>query len=133
MQKYLLGVDGGNTKTHYFLYTEDGIFADYTQAGPCSHETMPDGFLGTEREMRKQLDKLFFRNGMHAEDVGFGVFGLAGADFESQKSELKKILRGMGFSRFVVDNDGYLALKAGTSDGTGVCCINGTGTVTVGI
>ena len=30
---YLLGVDGGNTKTLYFLHDSDGRFVDYVAAG----------------------------------------------------------------------------------------------------
>ncbi len=133
MYKYVLGVDGGNTKTHYFLYGCDWKFIDYVKAGSCSHEALSDGFEGSRLEMGRQINLLLSRNGISVADIEFAVFGLAGADFDYQKQKLSEIIKGFGFKRFIVDNDGYLPLKAGSMTGTGICSINGTGTVTVGI
>lgn len=132
-KKYVLGVDGGNTKTQYYLFDHFGKPAGHLKAGTCSHEKMPGGFEGCKREMARQLDALFSQSGISVKDIVYSVFGLAGADFDWQKRELEKILRGMGFENFIVENDGYIALKAGSEDGSGVCCINGTGSVVVGI
>ncbi len=132
-KKYLLGVDGGNTKTLYFLHELSGKYVDHVAAGTCSHEALPDSYRGTERELRTRLHELFSRNGVHVEEVEFAVFGLAGADFAHQKRELSAIIARLGFRRFLVENDGYLGLKAGSPSGCGICNINGTGTVTVGI
>ncbi len=130
---YLLGVDGGNTKTLYFLHDSDGRFVDYVAAGTCSHEALPDSYAGAERELGKRIGELFARNGIGADMIDFAVFGLAGADFAHQKEALSAIVARLGFRRFLVENDGYLGLKAGSPNGIGICNINGTGTVTVGI
>lgn len=132
-KKYVLGVDGGNTKTHYFLYDTEGNYVDCVCAGTCSHEALPDSFDGTYREIGQRMAELFSRNGISVEDIAFAAFGLAGADFEWQKEKLSSVIRSLGFNAYVVDNDGFLALKAGCESGFGVGCINGTGTVTVGI
>lgn len=129
--QFVLGVDGGNTKTQYLLYDADGNYVDGIKAGTCSHEALPDSFEGTKREIGARTRELFLRNGISAQDVKFSVFGLAGADFEWQKNKLSDIVRSLGFTKHIVANDGFLALKAGSS--VGVACINGTGTVTVGI
>jgi len=131
--KYVLGVDGGNTKTQYCLYTTSGEYVDCLRTGTCSHERFADGFVGCKRALDEQLGMILGRNKLKSSDLAYSVFGLAGADFEWQKIELSKIIASLGFSNFVVDNDGYIALKAGSADGAGVCSINGTGTVTVGI
>lgn len=131
--KYVLGVDGGNTKTHYFLYDMGGKFVDSVKGGTCSHEALSDSYAGTCRELSARLTELFSRNKTRAEEIGYAVFGLAGADFDDQKRELSVIVSRLGFRNFLVENDGFLGLKAGSCSGCGICCINGTGTVTVGI
>jgi len=133
MKKYVLGVDGGNTKTQYYLYAADGEYVDGLRTGTCSHEQMSDGFVGCKKVIEVQINQFLSRNKIKPSDLSYSVFGLAGADFEWQKKELSKIIQSLGFANFVVDNDGYIGLKAGSPDGTGVCSINGTGTVTVGI
>ena len=132
-KQYLLGVDGGNTKTLYLLHDTDGNFVDHIAAGTCSHEALADSFHGTEAELVRQISALFARNGITAGDIAFAVFGLAGCDFPDQKEALSKIIARLGFDHFIVENDGFLGLKAGSASGTGICSINGTGTVTVGI
>lgn len=132
-KKYVLGVDGGNTKTEYFLFEENGSFIDYIRAGTCSHEQMPDSFLGSKREINDKIELLCKKNNMCKDDIICSVFGLAGADFDFQKRELRKVISETDMKNFIVENDGYLALKAGSKSGCGVCSINGTGTVSVGI
>lgn len=132
-REYLLGVDGGNTKTLYLLSDTEGNILDRLETGTCSHEAVEGSFEGSRRELSRQLGELFGRNDIGIGDVAFSVFGLAGADFPRQKEKLAEIIRALGFHDFIVDNDGFLGLKAGSPDGTGICSINGTGTVTVGI
>ncbi len=130
-KEYVLGVDGGNTKTQYFLYDVDGNYKDGILAGTCSHEALPNSFDGAKCEIGKCTAELLSRNGITPKDVRFAVFGLAGADFDWQKDRLYGIVKSLGFENSIVENDGFLALKASSS--VGVACINGTGTVTVGI
>ena len=132
-KQYLLGVDGGNTKTLYLLHDTEGKFVDHVAAGTCSHEALADGFRGAEAELGRQISALFARNGIAAGDIAFAVFGLAGCDFPHQKQALSEIVARLGFENFIVENDGFLGLKAGSASGVGICSINGTGTVTVGI
>lgn len=130
--KYLLGVDGGNSKTDYLLCRADnGEFVDILRCPTCSHEAFSDGFDGMETAMKSQLDMLFDRNNIKADDVAVAAFGLAGADLPGQIDELKKRVKKLGFERFVLANDGILGVKAITK--SGVCAVSGAGTVIVGI
>lgn len=131
--RYLLGVDGGNTKTDYLLCTEDGTFVDVYRCGTCSHEQMHDSYDGMERTMRQQLEVILTRNHIKPEDIAAGGFGLAGADLPVQVAELTKRIEKIGFHRFTVSNDGILGVKAASESGMGVCVVCGTGTVVIGI
>lgn len=131
--KFLLGVDGGNTKTDYFLFTTDGQFYDAIRMGTCSHEALKDSYAGTKRVMGEHLATLFERHNISIDDIEAAAFGLAGADIASQKKELNRVISELGFKKFQLENDGILGVKAASPNGKGICSINGTGTVTVGV
>lgn len=133
MGKYFLGVDGGNTKTDYLLCTTDGDFIDVLRTGTCSHECFNDGYEGMKRVMRDQLSGLLRRNGIGVGDIAAAGFGLAGADLPSQTAELKKRVEELGFAIYGLSNDGILGIKGASDSGVGLCAVNGTGTVVVGI
>lgn len=133
MKKYLLGVDGGNTKTDYLLFTTEGEFVDVYRAGTCSHEQLDDGYDGVERVMKEHLSQLYSRNGIDAKAIVAAGFGLAGADLKQQVSELCKRAMRIGFMNYGLANDGILGIKAASNSGIGLCAVNGTATVVVGI
>lgn len=134
MKKYIIGVDGGNTKTDYLLFDITGKFIDGMRCGTCSHESPKIGsFEGAYLEMNKQINLLLSRNNLVIEDVVSGAFGLAGVDAPFQKKALEEAVEKIGFTKYAVVNDGFLGIKAASKTGTGVCSINGTGTVNVGI
>mgnify|MGYP002624325090 FL=1 len=129
--KYILGVDGGNTKTDYFLFNTEGKFIDFYRSGTCSHEALSDSFSGTYRKMKDVFDIFLTRNNIQPKDISFSVFGLAGCDLKSQKENLEKVISDLGFIDFIVSNDSVLGIKAYSS--SGACSICGTGTVASGI
>ena len=130
---YILGVDGGNTKTDYFLFDVEGNFIGMHRDGTCSHEALADSFEGTRRVMRDALDYFLNRRKVRIEDIKAACFGLAGDDIPSQQRSLEEIIASFGFKNFIVVNDSTLGIKAGTTKGYGVCSINGTGTSASGI
>lgn len=132
-KKYILGVDGGNTKTDYFLFDLRGDLVGHIREGTCSHEQFKNGYQGAYEEIKKCIDKLLQNAKCTVADIEVGVFGLAGLDTEQQKEKMRSVIKRIGIKKYVADNDGYLGIKAGSKNGVGICCINGTGTVTVGI
>lgn len=132
-KKYLIGVDGGNTKTDYLLYDVDGNYVDGIRSGTCSHEAKGLGFEGAYRVMNEHITMLLERNNISIKDVRGAAFGLAGVDVPFQKKALEEAVERIGFTNYIVVNDGFLGIKAASPTGTGCCSINGTGTVNVGI
>jgi len=133
MKEYIIGVDGGNTKTDYFLFDIAGNFIDFYRGGTCSHEGLHDSFAGSYRVMNEVFTNLFQRNKITIEQIKTAVFGLAGVDTPFQKAKLEEVVQMLGFTKFKVVNDSFLGIKAGTTNGYGVCSINGTGTSSGGI
>lgn len=130
---YILGVDGGNTKTDYFLFDCNGKYIGMYRDGTCSHEGLPDSFDGTYRVMKKALETFLPRYNVEIKDIKAACFGLAGDDVPSQQRRLDEVVASLGFKNFKVVNDSTLGIKAGTSKGYGACSINGTGTSASGI
>lgn len=131
--EYILGVDGGNTKTDYFLFDTNGNFIDFYRSGTCSHEALKDSFAGSYRIMKQDLETFFSKHNLLNGDIKASVFGLAGVDTPYQKGKLEEVVSKLGFTNYRVVNDSFLGVKAGTKTGVGVCSINGTGTSSSGI
>ncbi len=130
---FVLGVDGGNSKTDYYLFDLEGNYIDHLHAGTCSHEQFRDAYHSTRRVLEDHLQQLLSRHHLTVNDLAAGAFGLAGADIPSQKEQLRLIVEQLGFTRYAVDNDSFLGIKAGSQKGYGICSINGSGTCTGGI
>lgn len=128
---YLLGVDGGNSKTDYLLCREDGSFVDILRHPTCSHEHVGVGYDGAQKKMQSHLNGLFAKNNITVKDISVAAFGLAGADLPNQHKELRQRIANIGFKTFDLGNDGILGVKAMSK--SGVCAINGSGAVVVGI
>lgn len=131
--QYVIGVDGGNSKTDYFLFQLNGSLIDHIRSGTCSHEQFPDGYASSYRVMNEQITLLLSRNGLSIKDIAAGAFGLAGADIPSQKKRLNEVVEQIGFTRYALDNDSFLGIKAASEKGHGICSINGSGVCTGGI
>jgi len=129
--KYILGVDGGNSKTDYLLCREDGTFVDILRRPTCSHEHAGVGYDGMQEKMQSQLNDLFKKHNIGVGDIVAVGFGLAGADTQDQYANLKKRVENIGFTNYGLANDGILGVKATAA--AGVCSINGSGTVALGI
>lgn len=131
--KYILGVDGGNTKTDYYLFDTDGNFIDMYRGGTCSHEGLKDAFDGTYRVMKEVFDEFLGKHNLTPADITASCFGLAGDDHPYQHNILCEKIDQLGFKNYKLVNDSALGIKVGTTKGYGVCSINGTGTSVTGI
>jgi N-acetylglucosamine kinase-like BadF-type ATPase len=129
---FVMGVDGGNTKTHYVLADREGNIVNFIEAGSSSHERLK-GYDGMKWELSYQISRLLDDYGIKPEDLGFSVLGLAGADVQKQYEEISKRLQEIGLVNFSLYNDAYLGIKAGCKKGYGICSINGTGTSCTGV
>lgn len=133
MGKYVIGVDGGGTKTQCALFDLEGNEIDLIKWGPLNHEVLSGGFEEFHSELEKLLNYIMVKNGIEIKDIEKGVFGLAGVDTKDQYSVISEILSKTGIKSFVLCNDAFLGIKAGCVNGYGICVINGTGCSVAGI
>ncbi len=132
-REYVIGADGGGTKTDYLIYTVEGEFIDSLHTGSRSHEILAGGFCEAEEKLLADLGYLLEKNNIPSANVASAVFGMAGVDTATQQAALYKSIEKAGFRKILVVNDSLLGIKAGCPSGTGICSVIGTGTVVTGI
>lgn len=133
MKKYVIGVDGGGTKTHCALFDLEGNKTDLIEWGPTNHETLRGGFADLRVELEGMLNFILKRNNLDKNDIINYAMGLAGVDTVAQYNTISGILNELGCGNLILCNDAYLGVKAGCRTGAGICAINGTGCTVAGI
>jgi len=122
----LLGVDGGNTKTHALVTDASGAALGTGDGGTADiHNSTPEsGLTEIVRACREALHSA----AAEAADLAAAGFSLAGADypedFELLRTELCARL-GLRADPVIV-NDAVGALRCGTEDSVGVAAVLGT-------
>ncbi|MCL2637091.1 MAG: hypothetical protein FWD48_01855 [Oscillospiraceae bacterium] len=127
MSKYILGVDGGGTKSHLALFDENGACVSFKECGTLNHECMPGSFGELEVVLPDMVLNVLSSSRVDISDVAFCVLGIAGADTKSQHETIADIIRKAGIESFALYNDSFLGVAAGCPSGIGICAINGTG------
>jgi N-acetylglucosamine kinase-like BadF-type ATPase len=125
---FVLGVDGGSTKTIALVARRDGTIVGVGRRG-CSSiynaGMTEQAALGeAEQAVRAALDA----GGVRPGDLAAGVFSMCGADWPEDIALIEDTMQRCGFGRMgIVVNDAFGALRAGSEDGTGVVVVCGTG------
>jgi Predicted N-acetylglucosamine kinase len=73
MNGYVLGVDGGGTKTHYALYHPQTNHLDVLTAGPSNHEGMPGSFAQLKNELGENIYALLSKNHLAPDDIAMSM------------------------------------------------------------
>lgn len=133
MKDYLIALDGGGTKTDILLLSKSGEVIDEVKWGTTSHEFLEGGMTALSAEIKNMLAFLFQKNDICPNDIAFGVFGMAGVDTVYQQRKISAMIEENGIKNYIVCNDGFLGIKAGTKKGVGINVINGTGCSLTGI
>lgn len=133
MRAYVLGVDGGSTKTHCTLFDTQGNRIDFIQVGSTNHETLKGSFDEFREKLGGAILEMIGRHHIGISSISQSVFGLSGADTKSQHWRLSSEISKIGLSNFIVCNDSYLGIKAGSKNGYGVGVVNGSGCTISGI
>jgi N-acetylglucosamine kinase-like BadF-type ATPase len=127
MSKYILGVDGGGTKSQLALFNESGKCVNLSTCGTLNHECMAGSFEELGVVLPDMVLNLLKKSLIDVSDLAYGVFGIAGADTKAQHRYIAEIIQGTGIGNFTLYNDAFLGVAAGCPDGVGICAINGTG------
>jgi len=134
---YVLGVDGGNTKTVALIASLDGTILGAGRGGcgdiyNASAGTLwPDSARAAVANIEYTVNAALDAAGIKAADLVTSVFNMAGADWPEDFVYLQTAMQERGFGRTIyVQNDAMGVLHAGSSDDTGVSVVCGTGAAT---
>lgn len=132
-KNYVLGVDGGGTKTDLLLADLEGRVMGTIRTGCTNPDLLPGGYeelVSVLGEAIQNICRLFH---IPADGIRCGVFGMAGADTQKQQEVVTEYIRREVLMEAYVCNDAFLPIKAGTYSGCGISAINGTGCAVAGI
>jgi N-acetylglucosamine kinase-like BadF-type ATPase len=135
---YVLGVDGGNTKTIAIVAALDGTILGTGRAGCGDIYHAPidgTGFLDTSEaaiaNIEYAVETALQAAQVKSSDLITAVFNMAGADWPEDFALLETAMRARGYGRSSkVQNDAMGVLHAGVADNIGVSVICGTGAAT---
>lgn len=131
MIEYLIGIDGGGTKTLALLADAEGQILARGSAGTANYHSV--GARQACSALDAALADLFEASGLPPQPVRALVLGLAGVDRPEDRAVFEEWARGRQFAgRFLIANDAELVLAAGTPANWGVALICGTGSISYG-
>lgn len=129
---YLLGIDGGATKTQSKLVTETGKHITGTVTAELNYSNLSPFQL--EKNFGLALDAIQAASGQEFLSIKKAVVGISGADNQKELKDCEKIFTKAIKSRnkitilkLKVVNDAEIALKSGSSKSNTLIIIAGTG------
>ncbi|BFU41984.1 N-acetylglucosamine kinase [Krasilnikovia sp. MM14-A1004] len=132
MTALFLAVDGGNSKTDVVLGTADGRVLGYARGGTSSPHSL--GLPGAVRVLDTLIADARARAGVPAgTPVDLAAIYLAGADLPVEVDRLHAAVADRDWARrYVVDNDCFALLRAGTANPDAIAVVCGAGNNCVG-
>jgi N-acetylglucosamine kinase-like BadF-type ATPase len=128
---YLVGIDGGATKTSCIIGDENGKILSRGTGKASNYQVV--GVKNTKASVLSALNEAMDKIDISIKDIDYAVLGLAGADMECDF----KVLNNMCFEifnevLFKVVNDCWIGLRAGSDSNFGIVTVCGTGTNSAG-
>jgi N-acetylglucosamine kinase-like BadF-type ATPase len=131
--EYIIGMDGGGTKTHGIISDLDGNPFAEVIGGSANFQML--GVDVVARSILKLILELVQKVGCDFHDVKIIVIGLAGAGKEEDKSKIYngivKIANeyNLKLPKLIIETDARIALEGALMGGAGIVLISGTGSV----
>ncbi|WP_158301957.1 BadF/BadG/BcrA/BcrD ATPase family protein [Paenibacillus mesophilus] len=134
--RYVIGIDGGGTKTEALLLAEDGTeWGGFTVDSTNPHAV---SFEQATRNMGRLLDRVFSIPETQGSTCAAVCLGLSGVDTEEERRRFRDYMeayrseRALAFEIFI-NNDAQIALMATLRDDRGIIVISGTGSIAFGL
>lgn len=129
--EYVLGVDGGGTKTHAVIVDGTERAVGEGTAGPSN--PLRVGVESAAAAVREAVDKACNAAGIEREQIVGAEIGLAGVRREDVRDRMREqLIARLGITSLNVVTDGEIALYGATDGKSGVVVIAGTGSICCG-
>ncbi|MGB9597860.1 MAG: N-acetylglucosamine kinase, partial [Candidatus Poribacteria bacterium] len=125
---YILGIDGGGTKTLAICANIDGNIINVGMSGGSNYHTV--GLDNAIKSIKQAIDKA----NINKSKINVAYIGLAGAGREKDRKILTNALSDLDIAdKIIVNHDAFIALAGATVCKPGVIVIAGTGAMAFGI
>ena len=129
---YIIGIDGGGTRTVGILTTAIGEHLTQVESGPSNYHVV--GEVGTQAVLENVIDELLEKAGIPSTAPIRFCLGMAGLGRAEDKKIVGRICDKLGISgNRILTHDAHIALVGGTEKQHGVIVISGTGAIVYGI
>lgn len=130
---YVIGIDGGGTKTKGAIASSDGEIMAESSVGPTNPNSA--GQAGLEIEFTTLLDSLKKQNSEVFSQVTRVFAGMSGVGRPMVQKNMEQLIASLLTEDVdvTVENDAVTALYSGTLGNPGIVQIAGTGSITFGI
>jgi N-acetylglucosamine kinase-like BadF-type ATPase len=128
---YVLGVDGGNSKTLAAVGDDTGTILGVARAGGSNHQGL--GLAEAMEHIRAAADGAVARAGLAPYELDVAYYALAGADLPEDFALLRPALEDLRFGNAVgLNNDSAASLRSGTDNPNAVVVGWGSGANAMG-
>jgi len=131
MNHYVIGVDGGGTKTEFVLLSYSGNVIGRAKGDSTNYQAI--GGEKLKDELLKGFTALMNSTNVSSSKINLIFLGLAGAGRESDRKEIMALFSDTEFDqKIAVDSDAMVALAGAFGTGPGIIIIAGTGAICFG-
>lgn len=133
---FVVGIDGGGTKTRAVVADHDGKFISMAMSGPSNPKAI--GLEEAAGTVASVIRKAFASAGLTSVDVDVLQIGLAGVRTEHDREAFTTALlpklssHGCQVTELLIVNDLEIALVGGTGGASGIVLVAGTGSASLG-
>ena len=125
-KRYVIGIDGGGTKTACMLADLAGQEAACSSAGGSNHQT--DGIDSAMENVCRAIDEACGRLSVEKSQIDYAFLGMAGADLPEDLELISRHLKDrLGSIPFHLVNDSWIAFSSATESSWGAVSVCGTG------
>jgi N-acetylglucosamine kinase-like BadF-type ATPase len=130
---YVLGLDGGGTKSDALLVGEDGTAVAQALGGSTNMQVV--GAQKAAETIATLIKDCCAKQGCKSSEIGAVVLGLAGAGRESDRTELLNQLQSVAaaqtiiLNNVIIETDARIAIEAAFAGSSGIVVIAGTGSI----
>lgn len=130
---YILGIDGGGTKTKGVIASKTGEVIAEAIVGPSNPNSVKKEDL--QQELGRLIDTLKSQSGDVFLQIKRVYAGMSGVDHPLARKEMKELFESLlpKSIQVTVNNDAITALYSGTMGKPGIVQIAGTGSITLGL
>jgi glucosamine kinase len=134
MTRYILGIDGGGTKTQAVILEDSGRWRGSGLGGPSNYNDV--GVETTQASIREAVDAARQMADLPPTPFAAAFLGMAGVVSPTDRAIIREIAQDLGLAApetVGVDHDCRIALAGGLSGRPGIVQIVGTGSSTFGM